>query len=190
MSHKHCTCALNGTLKAGSVTRQEQLYSVTTLLDNFSTLNIGVKVWLETKQLLSIRSLCYQIRSIFQENFAFLKGRKKTKLLSCISLLLIKFIYLIKFSLMLIMTMYTILFQNPFFTNLLSLSRSKQIYPVCLYPETKNYRKKLLSSFFLNKNISILYTFSLSTTYILLALHTKMFCLSFLHITIFNPWKR
>ena len=92
--------------------------------------------------------------------------------------------------------MYTILFfQNSFFTNLLSLSRSKQIYPVFLYPETKNYRTKLLSSFFLNKNISILYTFSLSTTYTLLALHTKMFCLSFLHITIltlenFNKTKK
>ena len=94
--------------------------------------------------------------------------------------------------------MYTIVFfQNSFFTNFLSLSRSKQIYPVFLYPETKNYRTKLLSSFFLNKNISILYTVSLLTTYILLALQIKIFHLSFLHmrthqesltaVTIFNP---
>ena len=155
---------------------------------NFPSWILGSEVWLETKQLLSIRSLCYQNQINIPGEVCFL-NREKIQLQSCISLLLIKLIYLIKFSLMLIMTMYTILFKNPFFTNLLSLSRCKQICPIFLHQETSNCRTKLLSSFFLNKSISILYAFSLLTTYILLALHTKMLCLSFLHITIFNPWK-
>ena len=115
----------------------------------------------------------------------FFLNREKKQLQSCINLLLIKFIYLIKFSLILILTMYTIFFKIPFSQTLL-LSRSKQICLVFLHPETNNCRTKLLSSFFLNKNISILYIFSLSTC-ILLALHTEMFHLSFLHITVFSP---
>ena len=156
----------------------------------------GLKVWLEIKQLLSIRSLCYQNQSnILEEIFLFWQ---KTQL--CLSLLLVtKFIYLVKVSLILILTTYTFFFQNSFFTDFLSLSKSRQICALFLHTETNNHRKKLLSPFFLNKNISILYTFSLLTTYILLALHIKMFHLSFLHmrthwesstaVTIFNPWK-
>ena len=155
---------------------------------NFPSWTLGSEVWLKTKWLLSIRRLCYQNQLNIPGELCFL-NRETIQLQSCISLLLIKFIYLIKFNLMLTMIMYTILFQNPFSTNLLSLSRPKQICLVFLHQETSNCRTKLLSLFFLNKNIFILYTFSLLTTYILLALYTKMFCLSFLHITIFNPWK-
>ena len=133
---------------------------MTISLDHFSILNIRVlnKVRLETKQLFSIRSLCYLNGSIFQDNFPFLTERKKIQ--SCISLLLIaKFIYLIKFSLILILTTYKILFQSPFFINLLSFSGSKQICLVFPHPETNNCRTKLLWSFFLKKNNSIFIPF-------------------------------
>ena len=50
--HKHCTCVLSSKLKAKSITLW-QLYWT-----NFSILTIGIKkVWLEIKQLLSIRNL-------------------------------------------------------------------------------------------------------------------------------------
>ena len=133
---------------------------MTTLLDSFSFLNTGVKSMIRNKKNdFPLKVSVTKIRSIFQENFVFL--REKNQLQSCIRLLFIKSIYLIKFSLILILIMYTILFffQNSFFTNLWSLSRSKQLCPVFPHLETNNYRTKLLSSFFLNKNTSILYIF-------------------------------
>ena len=61
--------------------------------------------------------------------------------------------------------------QSSFFTNLLPFYGSKQICPVFPHPETNNCRIKLLS-FFLNKNISILYTFSSLKTHISYLLYT------------------
>ena len=46
---QNCTCALNNILKASNVTYHEQLYLVTTLLDSFSILNIGVKSMIRNK---------------------------------------------------------------------------------------------------------------------------------------------
>ena len=143
----------------------------------FPSCTLGSK--LETKQVLSIRSLCYQSQINIPGELCFL-NREKEQIQSCISLLLItKFIYLIKFSLTLILTTYKnlfskFLFHKPF------IFRSKQICPVFLRQKTKNCRKKL--SFFFNKNI-----FSSTTTHILLVLHTEIFPLLFLHITIFTP---
>ena len=76
-------------------------------MKNFPSWTLGLKVWLEIKQLLSIRSLCYQNQSnILEELFLFWQ---KTQL--CISLLLVtKFIYLVKISLILILTTYTFFF--------------------------------------------------------------------------------
>ena len=149
----------------------------------FPSWTLGSTVRLETKQLFSIGSPCYLNGSIFQDNFAF------STVQSCISLLLIaKFIYLIKFSLILILTTYKILFSKSLFHKLLSFSGSKQIWLVFPHPETNNCRIKLLSSFFLKKNNSIFIPFFfLPTTHILFALHTEIFLLSFYISQFLNP---
>lgn len=99
----------------------------------FPSCTLGSK--LETKQVLSIRSLCYQSQVNIPGELCFL-NREKEQIQSCISLLLItKFIYLIKFSLTLILTTYKnlfskFLFHKPFIifqiqTNLSCISSSK-----------------------------------------------------------------
>lgn len=90
---------------------------------------------LESKQLLSIRSLCYPTQINIPGELCFF-NREKEEIQSCISLLLItKFIYLIKFSPILILTTYKslfskFLFHKPFIifqiqTNLSCISSSK-----------------------------------------------------------------
>ena len=108
----------------------------------FPSCTLGSK--LETIQLLSIRSLCYQNQINIPGELCFL-NREKEQIQSCISLLWkTKFTYLIKFSLTLILRTYKNLFSKFLFHKPLSLSRSKQICPVFLHQKTKNCRKKTI----------------------------------------------
>lgn len=179
LSHKQYTRASSSKPRASSATHLEELDFVTASLDSFSILYIRAKT-ITRNQLLSTRSLCYQNQINIPGELCFL-NREKEQIQSCISLLLItEFICLIKFSLILIQTTCKNLFSKFLFHKPFIIFRSKQIGPVFLHWETNNCRKKL--SFFFNKNILSL------TTHILLVLHTEMFPLSFLHITIFTPW--
>ena len=114
--------------------------------------------------------------SIFQENFVFLTGRKKTKFQSCISLLLTtKFIYL---NLILILTTH-IFFPKSFFINLLSQPGSILIYPL-FFPIHKqaDLGQNYFAFFSSTKIFPYLYLLS-PVIHILPALHTKMVSLSF-----------
>ena len=100
---------------------------------------------------------------IFQENCSL---ERETKFHSCISLLLItKFIYLIKFNLILIdadniqILFSKLLFDKAFITFILSLSGSILIWPF-LSPHINSSRTKFFSFSSSAKNISSLYTFS------------------------------
>ena len=165
--------------KASSVTHHEQLYSVTTLLGNFSILNIGVKSLIRNKAIAFHQKSLLLSQIDIPGELVFL-NRGKNQLQSCISLLIIKFIYLITFRLILILKMYAILFFPKFLFHKPFITFQTQTSLSCISSSrTNNCRARLLPSFFFSKNSSILYNFSLLTTYILLLYIPKCFAYHF-----------